>query len=133
MDEVLDTFSWIVKVCEALLVAAVRVAVCVELNAETVAVKLACVALGCTITAAGTVTAGWLLERLTLNPLAGAGDVSASVQGFVPAAVMEALAQEKEVSAVTTGFSWIEKVVETVPALAVMTAVAPFVTEDTFA
>ena len=32
-------------------------------------------------------TAGWLLERLTLNPLAGAGDASASVQGFVPADV----------------------------------------------
>ena len=89
--------------------------------------------MGCTTTAAGTETAGWLLERLTLNPLAGAGDASASVQGFVPADVMEALAQEKEVSAVTTGFSWIEKVVETVPALAVRTAVAPFVTEDTFA
>ena len=108
-------------------------AVCVELNADTVAVKLACVALGCTITAGGTVTAGWVLERVTLNPLAGAGDVSASVQGFLPAAVMDTLVQERELSTETAGFSWIEKIVETVPALAVMTAVAPFVTGDTVA
>jgi hypothetical protein len=60
------------------------------LNADTVAVKLACVALGCTITDEGTVTSALLLDTFTVNPPTGAGPLSVSVHATEPALVKAA-------------------------------------------
>ncbi len=78
---------------------AVSVADCVEVNAETVAVKPALVALAGTVNVAGTVTAALLLERVTTIPPVGAVPLRVTVQASVPAAVNEPLAQEREESA----------------------------------
>jgi hypothetical protein len=58
-------FSCRAKVSATLLALAVNVAVCVVLNVETVAIKLAVVDPATTVTLAGTVTAELLLARLT--------------------------------------------------------------------
>jgi len=72
---------------------AVSVAVCAELTADTVAVKLAVVAPAATVTEAGTVTAELLLARVTANPPLGAAALSVTVQLSVPAPDIDPLTQ----------------------------------------
>lgn len=66
---------------------ALRVAVCVELTVETVAVKDALVAPDATVTLDGTVTAVLLLDNDTASPLPEAALPSVTVHESVPAAV----------------------------------------------
>jgi len=73
---------------------AVSVAVCVEVTAETVAVKPVLVAFAGTVTEAGTVTAELLLARLTVIPLLGAVPFSETVQESDPAPVIAELVHE---------------------------------------
>jgi hypothetical protein len=79
---------------------AVRRTVCEVPTAATVAVKLALVAPGATVTEAGTVTEVLSLERLTVTPLLSAGPVSVTVQASVPEPVADPLAQVRELSVV---------------------------------
>lgn len=72
---------------------AVNVTVCAELNAETVAVKLAPLAVAGTVTVTGTATALLLLARLTVNPPAGAAEFRVTVQLSAPAPVIDPLLQ----------------------------------------
>ncbi len=74
-----------------LLALAVTVAVCVVLNVETVATKLAVVAPAATVKPAGTVTAELLLARLTAYPPVRAAALSEMLQLSVPAAVIDPL------------------------------------------
>lgn len=73
---------------------AVRVAVCAEVTAATVAVKLAEAAPAATVTEAGTVTAELLLARLTLIPPVAAAVVSVTVHASVPVPVNVLVEQE---------------------------------------
>ena len=82
-----------VKVCDALLVLAVRVTVCEVLTAVIVAVKVPVFDPLATVTVAGTVTAELLLARLTLNPALPAVAFNVTVQLSVPAPVIEPLVQ----------------------------------------
>ena len=79
---------------------AVRVAVWVVPMDATVAVKGAVIAPGATVTAAGSVTAVFVLDRLTICPPLGAGAFRVTVQASVPDPVMEALLQETALKAV---------------------------------
>jgi len=63
-------------------------------TADTVAEKLALVALAATVTDAGTATKELLLMRLTVSPPLGAAPLNDTVQASVPAPDIEALAQE---------------------------------------
>ncbi len=83
------------KVSATLLALAVTVAVCVVLNVETVATKLAAVAPAATVTLAGTLTAELLLARLTAYPPVRAAALSEMLQLSVPAAVIDPLVQVK--------------------------------------
>ncbi len=116
---------------------AVNVAVCAVLTAETVAKKLAVVALAATVTVPGTVTAELLLARLTVNPPLGAAALSATVQESVPAPVIDPLAQLNEdrfvVGAGTAAPSCRAKVSVTPLALAVRVTVCAVLTEETVA
>jgi hypothetical protein len=76
-----------------LLADAFNVAVCVEVTAEAVAVKLALDAPDATVTDAGTFTTLLLLVRLTVIVLLVAA-VSVTVQASVPAPVSDPLLQE---------------------------------------
>ena len=78
---------------------AVSVAVWAVVTAETVAVKLALVAPEDTVTEAGTVTALLLLDRLTARPPVPAAAERVTVQASVPAPVMEARLQARELTA----------------------------------
>lgn len=73
---------------------AVRVAVCVVVTVETVAVNAALVDPADTVTEAGTVTALLLLVSVTASPPDAAADVRLTVQASVPAPVIELLVQE---------------------------------------
>lgn len=66
---------------------AVRVTLCVELTAATVAVKVAEEAPAATASVAGTVTAELLLASPTVNPPLAAAAFSVTVQASVPAAL----------------------------------------------
>jgi hypothetical protein len=93
--------------CKAKVVAAppalaVSVAVCVVPTEDTVAVKLALVALAGTVTVAGIVTAVLLLERFTLSPPLPAAAFSVTVQESVPAPVIDALPQESPLNVPAT-------------------------------
>jgi hypothetical protein len=79
---------------------AVRITVCVVLTAPTVAVKLALVAPGATVTEEGTVTEVLSLARLTVSPLVPAAPLSVTVQASIPEPVAEPLAQVSELSVV---------------------------------
>lgn len=88
-----DAFNCSEKVSELLLAEAISVAVCAEVTAEAVAVKLALDAPAATVTDAGTLTALLLLARLTViaPPVAA---VSVTVQASVTAPVSVPLPQE---------------------------------------
>jgi hypothetical protein len=79
---------------------AVNVTACAVATDDTVAVNVAVVEFAGTVTVAGTVTAGLLLDRLTLSPPLAAAAFSVTVQASVPAPVIDALPQ---VSALSTG------------------------------
>jgi hypothetical protein len=79
---------------------AVRVAVWAVPTDDAVAVKGAVIAPGATVTAAGSVTAVFVLDRLTICPPLGAGAFRVTVQASVPDPVMEALLQETALKAV---------------------------------
>jgi hypothetical protein len=78
------------KVMEAPPAVAVRVAVCAEATAETVAAKAALEDPAATVTEAGTVTALLLLVRLTVAPPVGAAMLRVTVQLSVAEPVMDA-------------------------------------------
>jgi hypothetical protein len=75
-----------VKVCEAPLSEAVSKAVWFELMLATVAVKVALVSPAPTLTLAGTVMLALLLDKVTVEPPAGAAAVRLTVQLDVPGA-----------------------------------------------
>ena len=88
-------FSCRAKVSATLLALAVKVAVCVVVNVETVATKFAVVAPAATVTLAGTVTAELLLARLTVKPPVRAAVLSDTLQLSVPDVVIDPLVQVK--------------------------------------
>lgn len=118
---------------------AVNVAVCAEVTAVTVAVKLALVAPEATVTLVGAVTELLLLVRLTAVPAEGADPFNVTVQESVPAAVNELVVQLIELSAgplvlpVLGGVSCRVYVCVTPPAVAVTMAVCAEVTAATVA
>jgi hypothetical protein len=81
------------NVCETLPAVAVKVAVCAVETAETVAEKLALVALAATVTEAGTTTEELLLATATVNPLPAAATFRVTEQASVPAPVIDELVQ----------------------------------------
>jgi hypothetical protein len=87
----------------------------------TVALKAALVALAGTVSEAGTVTVELLLERLTVNPLLGAGALRVTVQASVPAPETEPLEQVSALKT-TAGLNCKVSVSEMLPALAVSIA-----------
>jgi hypothetical protein len=82
------------KLLELLFADAVNCTDCAEVTADTVALKLAVVALAGTVTVAGTVTAPLSLLRLTLCPPLPAAPLIVTVQASVPAPVMDPVLQE---------------------------------------
>ena len=110
-----------------------------ELNEEIVAVKVALLASSGTVTVAGTVTRLLSLDRFTTNPPPGAPAFSANVQLFVPAALIDPVAQVSPLSRggaelVCTGtFNARAKVSATPPLLAVNVTVCVEENEDTVA
>ncbi len=127
-----DAFNCREKLFETLPAVAVSVAVCAELTAETVAVKLAVVAPAGIVAVAGSVTDALLLDRLTLSPPVGAAPLSVTVQESVPAPVNEPLVQERLLRT-TFGLNCSAKVLETLPAVAVSVAVCAELTAETVA
>lgn len=101
---------------------AVSVAVCVELTASIVAVKLALVELAGIVIDVGSVTEASLLKRFTVSPPVGAAALALTVQASVPAPVMDPLVQVMPLST-ATGLSCTANVSEALPALAVNVAV----------
>jgi hypothetical protein len=77
---------------------AVRVVAWAVVTEVMVAEKAALVALAGTVTVAGRVTAGLLLERLTLSPPLPAAALRVTVQASVPDPVIEALVQKSALS-----------------------------------
>ena len=71
---------------------------CAEVNDETVALKLALVALAGIVTLAGTATVALLLDRFTLSPLLPVGAFRLTVQASVPAADIDPLPHERELN-----------------------------------
>jgi hypothetical protein len=90
----MKAFSSMAKVSETVPEVAVRVTVCAVVTEAIVAEKAALVALAGTVTVAGRVTAGLLLERLTLSPPLPAAALRFTVQASVPERVIEPLEQE---------------------------------------
>jgi hypothetical protein len=86
------------NVSVALLVLAVRVAVCSAPTADTAAAKVALVAPAATGTVAGTVTAESLLARFTVSPELPAAALSVTVQLSDAEPMMELFVQLKELS-----------------------------------
>ena len=74
------------KVCEALLRVAVSVAFWFEFTAPTVALKVVPLCPAVIVALLGTVTLALLLERVMVNPPAGAGAVKPRVQVALPGA-----------------------------------------------
>ncbi len=89
-----NAFSCRAKLAEAPFADALRVADCAELTDETVAVKLAVVALAGTVTEAGTITAALLLVMATLCPPLPAAALIVTEQASVPAPVIDPLEHE---------------------------------------
>jgi hypothetical protein len=73
---------------------AVRVAVWAVPTDDAVTVKLAVIAPAATLTAAGSVTAVFVLDRLTICPPLGAGAFRITLQASVPDPVIDPLLQE---------------------------------------
>jgi hypothetical protein len=109
-------------VSETLPALAVSIADWAELTAAAVAVKVALVALAGTVSDAGIVSAELLLERLTVNPLPGAGALRVTVHASVPVPENEVLVQVSPLSRMT-GLNCNANVSEMPPALAVSVAV----------
>jgi hypothetical protein len=97
---VLAAFNCREKAFELPFALAVRVAVWAVPTDDAVAVKGAVIAPGATVTAAGSVTAVFVLDRLTICPPLGAGAFRVTVQASAPDPVMEALLQETALKAV---------------------------------
>ncbi len=93
------------NVLETLPAVAVSVPVWVELTAETVAEKLAVVALPATVTEAGTTTSVLELARVTVVPPLGAAPLSVTVHASVPDPVIDEFVQEKALRVGTLAFS----------------------------
>jgi hypothetical protein len=93
--EVPAVFNCSPKVLVRPLALAESVTVWSAVNDDTVALKLALVALAGTVTLAGTATDALLLDRLTMSPLLPAGALKLTVQASVPAADIDPLAQER--------------------------------------
>jgi hypothetical protein len=91
-------FSARAKVLEMVPAVAVRVAVCAVVTEVTAAEKATPVELAGTVTVAGRVTAGSLLERLTRSPPLPAAAARVTVQASVPAPVIEPGVQERALS-----------------------------------
>ena len=88
------------KLLELLFADAVKFTVCVEVTADTVALKLAVVALAATVTVTGTVTAPLSLLRLTLCPPLPAAPLKVTVQGTVPAPGMDPVLHENPLTVI---------------------------------
>lgn len=78
------------NVCEPPLRVAVRVALVLLATAAAVAMKVAVYNPAFTVTEAGTVAEALLLDRVTVTPPAGAGEVRVTVQALVPGVATEA-------------------------------------------
>jgi hypothetical protein len=98
----MKAFSSRAKVLKTVPEVAVRVTLCAVVTEEIVAEKSALVALAGTVTVAGRVTAGLLLERLTLSPPLPAAALRVTVQASVPERVIEPLEQENALSVTGT-------------------------------
>jgi hypothetical protein len=102
---------------------ALKVAFCVDPTADALAVKPALVAPAATVTAAGTVTAVLLLDRLTLSPPVGAAAFSFTVHASFAKPDTDALLHESELTAADAVFApqnakrqmQINKIVKTLP------------------
>ena len=92
-------FNCRAKVLETLPVLAVSIAAWAAATEDTVAVNPALLAFAGTVTAAGNVTIGLLLDKLTLSPVAGAVPVKVTRQESVAAPVMDALSQDTALNA----------------------------------
>ena len=79
---------------------AVKFAACAALTADTVALKVAVVALAGTVTVAGTLTATLSLLRATLCPLLPAAPLNVTVQASVPEPVMDTLLHENPLNVI---------------------------------
>jgi hypothetical protein len=88
-----DPLRLIVVTFEADPAVAVKVTVCEVVKLATVAAKLAFLEPEGTATVAGTVTVPLLLARLTVIPPVGAAALNVTVQGSVPAPIIEEFAQ----------------------------------------
>lgn len=78
------------NVCEPPLTLAVRVALVLVATAAAVTVKVAVYNPAFTVTEAGTAADALLLDRITVAPPAGAGEVRVTVQVLVPGVATEA-------------------------------------------
>ncbi len=85
---------------ELLFTVAVKLADCIELTADTVALKLAVVALAGTVTVAGTLTAALSLVRPTLCPPLPAAPLNVTVQASVPEPVMDTVLHENALNVI---------------------------------
>ena len=81
---------------------AVIVAACAVVTEDTAAVNPALAELAGIVNVAGTVTAGLLLDRLTVSPLAGAIAVSDTVHAAVPVPVSDPELQVSAPSVLST-------------------------------
>ena len=82
---------------------AVRVIDCADRTADALAVKPTMIAFAGTFTEAGTVTAGLLLDRLTLKLPPGAAAFIVTVQASVPDPKMDPLPQESALNPAGVG------------------------------
>ena len=92
-------FNCRAKLLETLPALAVSVTACADPTDDTIAVNPVLVAFAGTVTVAGTLIAGLLLDRLTLSPPLGAAALSVTVQASVPDPVMDPLLQESAFNA----------------------------------
>ncbi len=91
------------NVAELLPIVAVMVAVCAELTAAAVSVKLALLALAATAALAGTTAAALLLDRLIVSPLLSTAPLSVIAQLSVPAPVIVLLLHATRVTVGAAG------------------------------
>lgn len=130
-------FSCKAKVRDVELELAANVAACDVLTEATLAVNDAADAPEATITLAGTVTALSLLDRVTLNPLDGAAELSDTVHAVEPAPVNELLPHENALIEGASGAAdplrLIDVVLDALPAVAVSVTVCEVAKLETVA